>query len=194
MEEIGRWPSRVGGRPFSDSKGQVERSTLLKEVSQILRSTGLSQDEVGTILAELPGPLAIANAQSYSILLNLFRKRRWNQVIYLWQCMQHNGIKTNSQTSGLAAESFLRSRSWHASLVVINNMRDKRLPLKKEAMGALLSINARRRLWQEALDQFIKDGPHHRSQKNRLFQALADVGQVSGMRRLKSFLSELHRR
>ncbi|CAE7947634.1 unnamed protein product [Symbiodinium sp. KB8] len=85
---------------------------------------------------------------------------------------------SNSRASGNVAESFIRGSTWAASLVILNTMHAERLGLRYAAQGAALAVYRQRRLWQEALQQFLQEGIFTLLTMKRMFSILADANQV----------------
>ncbi|CAE7622839.1 unnamed protein product [Symbiodinium necroappetens] len=100
---------------------------------------------------------------------------------------------SNSRASGNVAESFIRGSTWAASLVILNTMHAERLGLRYAAQGAALAVYRQRRLWQEALQQFLQEGIFTLLTMKRMFSILADANQVGLLKKLLAFFRQNER-
>lgn len=176
----------------------VPKIVFTKQVVSLLQTKqlgrALKQEETQTVLTEIQGLPILVGTDDYANIFKAFLKLHlWEQVVHLWQSMKQEGMVSNSRASGNVAESFIRGSTWAASLVILNTMHAERLGLRYAAQGAALAVYRQRRLWQEALQQFLQEGIFTLLTMKRMFSILADANQVGLLKKLLAFFRQNER-
>ncbi|CAE7650199.1 PTAC2 [Symbiodinium sp. CCMP2456] len=193
-KEVIGFARELGGGPPVHLPQVVPKIVFTKQALESKGKLCLRPEETRTVLTEIQGRPILVGTDDYAHIFKAFLKLHlWEQVVHLWQSMKQEGMVSNSRASGNVAESFIRGGTWAGSLVILNTMHAERLGLRNAAQGAALAVCRQRRLWQEALQQFLQEGIFTLLTMKRMFSILADADQVGLLKTLLALFRQNER-